>query len=388
MAIDPVLLAQELIRRPSITPNDEGAIGVLEVALKPLGFVCHRLRFEEPGYPAVENLYARIGDGFPHFCFAGHTDVVPPGDLSRWSVDPFAAEIKDDVLIGRGVADMKGAVAAFVSAVSRYLAEKPLKGSISFLITGDEEGDAVNGTPKLLHWLKARGEKVDHALFGEPSSLNAICDTIKIGRRGSMNVKLTAIGTQGHAAYAATLKNPIHALAKLVDELASHSLDDGSTLFEPSTLAFTTFDVGNPTVNIIPAKASAGFNVRFNDLHTPESLKSYVDMQAQHVANRSGCEIAVETNVSGLASAETPGAYTALLQKAVATVIGNPPALSTGGGTSDARFIVDYCPAVELGLFTETIHQIDERAKTSDIETLTEVYAAILNAYFETPPSS
>ncbi|MGB8600840.1 MAG: succinyl-diaminopimelate desuccinylase [Rhizomicrobium sp.] len=382
MAVNPVALAQSLIRRPSITPHDEGAITVLEEALTPLGFTCHHLRFEEPGVPAVENLYARIGTLGPHFCFAGHTDVVPPGNPAHWKSDPFAANIQDGVLIGRGAADMKGAIAAFTAAVSRHLAKGPLKGSISLMITGDEEGDAINGTPKILNWLKARGESIDHSLFGEPTSIKTMGDTIKIGRRGSMNVTLTAHGTQGHVAYANELKNPIHALAALTDYFASHPLDQGSALFDPSTLTFTTFDVGNPTVNLVPAEAKACFNIRFSDLHTPESLADYIRLTTENFARKTGCTITAETSVSGVASAEQPGAYTDLLQNAIATVTGVKPALSTSGGTSDARFITDFCPAVEFGLFTESIHKVDECAAVADIEKLTDMYEAILAAYF------
>jgi succinyl-diaminopimelate desuccinylase len=384
--IDPVRLAQDLIRRPSITPKDEGAIGVLEAALRPLGFVCHRLRFEELGLAPVENLYARIGTEAPHFCFAGHTDVVPPGDISQWSCDPFAAKIDNGVLTGRGVADMKGAIAAFAAAAERHLAKGPLNGSIGFLITGDEEGDAINGTPKMLKLLQARGETIDHSLFGEPSSITSVCDTLKIGRRGSLNVRLTARGTQGHAAYADKLNNPIHALATLADRLANNPLDGGSGLFDPSTVSFSTFDVGNPTVNVVPATARAAFNIRFNDLHTPESLIAHIEHEAGEVSRQTSCEIVVEPSVSGLTSVEKPGAYTALIQKAVDTVTGRVPVLSTSGGTSDARFIIGMCPAVELGLFTETIHQVNERASIKDIETLTEVYVAILGEYFKAPP--
>ena len=370
--------------RPSVTPRDEGAIAVLEAALAPLGFVCHRLKFEEPGIPAVENLYARIGTKAPHFCFAGHTDVVPAGDAGKWSSDPFAAEIKDGILVGRGAADMKGAVAAFAAAAARFLATGAPFGSVGFLITGDEEGDAVNGTPKMLSWLKAHGETIDHALFGEPTSIETLCDTLKIGRRGSLNVTLAAHGTQGHVAYAAELKNPVHALAALVDKLANTPLDAGSALFDPSTLSFSTFDVGNETVNVVPAEAYAAFNIRFNDRHTPESLTRRIEAEAAVVAKRTGCRIEVKPNLSGLAGAEKPGPYTDLLQKAVASVTGSAPVLSTSGGTSDARFMTDVCPAVELGLFTQTIHQIDERANVADLEKLADVYLAILNAYFKT----
>lgn len=382
MPIDPVALAQELIRRPSVTPHDEGAISVLEDVLEPLGFTCHHLHFDEPGIPGVENLYARIGTSGRNFCFAGHTDVVPPGNPDHWKSPPFAAEIHDGILIGRGVADMKGAIAAFVAATARHIAKGPLKGSISLMITGDEEGDAINGTPKILSWLKARDETIDHSLFGEPTSIQQMGDTIKIGRRGSMNVALIARGTQGHVAYANELRNPIHVLAALVDYFASHPLDKGSALFDPSTLTFSTFDVGNPTVNLVPAEARAAFNIRFSDLHTPESLTDYIRLAVDNFSRKTGCTITMTTSVSGVASVEQPGSYTDLLQKAIATVTGAKPALSTSGGTSDARFITDFCPAVEFGLFTESIHRVDENAAVADIAKLTDMYEAILDAYF------
>lgn len=385
--IDTIALAQELIRRPSVTPHDEGAMAVLEAVLQPLGFQCHRLHFAEAGTEPVENLYARIGTQSPNFCFAGHTDVVPPGNLQQWTADPFAADIDNGMLTWRGVTDMKGAIAAFVAAVSRHLAKGPLKGSISFLITGDEEGDAVNGTPKILEWLKVRGEKIDHSLFGEPSSVETICDTIKIGRRGSLNVKLIAHGTQGHVAYAEHLKNPVHALACVIALLTDRPLDDGTPLFDPSTLSFSTFDTGNPTVNIVPAQATAAFNIRFNDLQLPEGLIAYIRATVDGIANKTGCPIEMETNLSGVASVEKPGPYTDLLQAAIAAATGTKPAMTTAGGTSDARFITDFCPAVELGLKTDTMHQVNERAPVTDLLKLTDVYEAILAAYFAHPPS-
>jgi succinyl-diaminopimelate desuccinylase len=306
------------------------------------------------------------------------------GDAGKWSADPFAAEIRDGVLVGRGAADMKGGVAAFAAAAARFLATGAPFGSIGFLITGDEEGDAVNGTPKMLSWLEAHGETIDHALFGEPTSIETLCDTLKIGRRGSLNVTLAAHGTQGHVAYAAELKNPVHALAALADKLASTPLDAGSALFDPSTLSFSTFDTGNETVNVVPAEAHAAFNIRFNDCHTPESLVARIESEAAAVAARTGCQIDVKPDLSGLAGAEKPGPYTDLLQKAVASVTGMAPVLSTAGGTSDARFMTGVCPAVELGLHTATIHRIDECVRVADLEKLADVYLAILSAYFKT----
>jgi len=381
---DPVSLAQALIRCPSVTPKDAGALGALEAALRPLGFSCHRLVFEEPGKDKVENLYARTGTGGPLFCFAGHTDVVPPGDAKLWTSDPFGAEIRGGILYGRGAADMKSAIAAFVAAVER----QPMsggKGSIALLITGDEEGEAVNGTQKVLGWLKDKGEHIDHCIVGEPSSAATVGDTIKIGRRGSMNVRVTVKGTQGHVAYPSKAHNPIPALAALTARLSALKLDDGTAHFEPSTLAFTSVDVGNPATNVIPAEARAAFNIRFNDRHTPQTLLRLLEGEAAGVTNETACEIALENNVSGVAFLTAPGAFTDLIAKAVCSVTGKLPEFSTGGGTSDARFIKDYCPVAELGLVNATMHKANECVPVSDIHRLTDVYAALLQSYFANP---
>lgn len=374
--IDALALAQALIRRPSVTPADAGALDVLEAVLKELGFATHRLPFGD-----VDNLYARRGDTAPHFCFAGHTDVVPVGE--GWKADPFAAEVKDGVLYGRGAADMKSAIAAFVAAVSRVA---PPKGSISLLITGDEEGAAVNGTIKLLEWLKARGEKIDHCVVGEPTSVSTTGDTLKIGRRGSINFRLTVRGVQGHVGYPQKARNPIPALAELVTQLAGHKLDKGTEHFDPSTLAFTTVDVGNPATNVIPGEARAGFNIRFNDRHTPDSLTNFVKDRAQRVAQETGCEIEVVSQTSGVAFLTQPGKFTQLVSDTVATVTGQAPFFSTSGGTSDARFIKDACPVVELGLAGATMHKADECVPVAEIAALTDIYAALLAAYFAKPP--
>ena len=381
--LDPVALAQALIRCPSVTPKDEGALGVLEGALKPLGFACHHLVFEEPGTEAVDNLYARIGSGAPLFLFAGHTDVVPPG--GQWKSDPFGAEIKGGVLTGRGATDMKSAIAAFAAAAARHMA-KSAADSIALLITGDEEGDAVNGTRKVLEWMKDKGERIGHCIVGEPSSIAAVGDTIKIGRRGSMNVRVTATGVQGHAAYPVRARNPIPALAALVTRLTEHKLDEGTAHFEPSTLSFTSIDVGNGATNVIPGEARAQFNIRFNNLHTPETLTALIDGEARIVAERMGCEIVADYSVSGTAFVTKPGKFTALVAKAVESVTGRLPEFSTGGGTSDARFIQDYCPVAELGLPNATMHRTDECVALADIAKLTEIYEALLDAYFKNPP--
>jgi succinyl-diaminopimelate desuccinylase len=380
IAIDALALAQALIRRPSVTPKDAGALDVLEAVVKELGFVTHRLPFGE-----VDNLYARLGDGAPHFCFAGHTDVVPVGE--GWNADPFAAEVKDGMLYGRGAADMKSAIAAFVAAAARV--GKPpekFKGSISLLITGDEEGAAVNGTVKLLEWLKARGEKIDHCVVGEPTSVGHAGDTLKIGRRGSINFKLMVKGVQGHVGYPQKAKNPIPALAELITQLATHKLDKGNDHFEPSTLAFTSVDVGNDTTNVIPSEARAAFNIRFNDKHTPDSLTNWIKDRATQIAGQSGCEITVTAQTSGVSFLTAPGKFTQLISDTVAGITGEAPFFSTSGGTSDARFIKDVCPVVELGLAGATMHKADECVAVSEIAALTDIYAALLAAYFAKPP--
>ena len=379
--IDALALAQALIRRPSVTPKDAGALDVLEAVLKELGFTTHRLPFGD-----VDNLYARLGDSAPHFCFAGHTDVVPVGE--GWQQEPFAAEVKNGMLYGRGAADMKSAIAAFVAAVSKTGAQALEKkaGSISLLITGDEEGVAINGTVKLLEWLRARGEKIDHCVVGEPTSVGKAGDTLKIGRRGSINFKLVVKGVQGHVGYPQKAKNPIPVLAELVTQLAGHKLDKGNDHFDPSTLTFTTVDVGNDTTNVIPGEARAAFNIRFNDKHTPDSLINWVNDRVTQVARQSGCQIDVTSQTSGVSFLTAPGKFTQLVSDTVASVTGQSPFFSTSGGTSDARFIKDFCPVVELGLAGTTMHKADECVAVEEISALTDIYAALLTAYFAKPP--
>ncbi len=380
--IDPVQLSQALIRQASVTPDDSGALAVLEAALKPLGFVCHRLRFEAEGTPAIENLYARLGTARPHFCFAGHTDVVPPGDVARWKHDPFSATIENGLLYGRGAADMKSAIAAFAAAVQRHLKRGALAGSISFLITGDEEGPAINGTVKVLEWLKARGETIDHCIVGEPSAATRAGDVIKIGRRGSMNVKVKALGIQGHVAYPSQALNPVPILADLVMRLTADPLDSGTAHFEPSNLSFTSVDVGNKTTNVIPGEARAAFNIRFNDLHTPDSLMLRIENIARAVIDKRGGQMQFKRGVSSMAFITHPGDYVEKLSEAVRRVNGTVPEYSTGGGTSDARFIKDYCPVVELGLPGRTMHKADECVAVADIDALTRIYESVLEIYF------
>jgi succinyl-diaminopimelate desuccinylase len=379
--LDPVILAQELIRCPSVTPADAGALDVLETALAPLGFACSRLRFEAPGTAPIENLYARIGNGAPNFCFAGHTDVVPPGDVKLWRSDPFGAEIRDRFLYGRGAADMKSAIAAFAAAAARHL-EKPLRGSISLLITGDEEGPAVNGTVKVLEWLAEKGERIDHCIVGEPTAATCAGDTIKIGRRGSMRIDMVLRGVQGHTAYPHRALNPIPILATIVSRVAREHLDGGTPHFDPSTLAFTTFDVGNPAGNVSPAAARASANIRFNDLHAPDDLVARVRRIADEVTKEMGGEAEINVDVGALPFVTAPGPFTELLTRAVQSATGRAPQLSTTGGTSDARFIRNYCPVAEIGLAGATMHKVDECVPVAEIETLTAIYESILDAYF------
>jgi len=383
---DPIALAQALICCPSVTPADSGAIGLVADALERIGFACHLLRFETPGTAPIENLYARLGDSEPNFCFAGHTDVVPPGDAKTWSSDPFAAEIRDGMLYGRGAADMKSAIAAFIAASARVLADGAPKGSISLLITGDEEGPNINGTRRVLEWLAEKGERLSHCLVGEPTSVATAGDTIKIGRRGSMRVEFAVTGVQGHTAYPQRAINPIPILSELITHLANAPLDSGSAHFEPSTLAFTTFDVGNPAGNVSPAAARAACNIRFNDLHTPETILQRIEQMARALAGRTGNQITVSSSVGGVSFVTQPGPFTELLSRAIERVTGAAPEFSTTGGTSDARFIKDYCPVAEVGLAGATMHKVDECVPVAEVHKLTGIYAAILEEYFRAPP--
>ncbi|MSP83472.1 MAG: succinyl-diaminopimelate desuccinylase [Alphaproteobacteria bacterium] len=373
-------LAIELIRCASVTPADGGSLAVAEAALARLGFICHRLTFSDAGTADVANLYARLGEGGRNFCFAGHTDVVPVGDTRAWTVDPFGAEVRDGVLYGRGACDMKGAIACFIAAAERFLATRGgrFKGSISLLLTGDEEGPAVNGTVKVLGWLKERRERLDAALVGEPTAVAQVGDMIKIGRRGSLSGRLTVRGTQGHSAYPQLADNPLPRLVRTLARMADTQLDDGTAEFQPSTLALTTIDVDNPATNVIPAKGSAAFNIRFNDRHTGASLERWLKtICAEHAGDHD-----LDIRVSGEAFLTRRGALSDLLSEAVARATGRNAELSTTGGTSDARFIKDHCPVAELGLVGQSMHKIDERVSVRDLETLTAVYGAVLDAYF------
>jgi len=376
--IDPVALTRDLIRRPSVTPADEGAMDVLERALTGLGFHCRRMKFED-----IENLYARRGTASPNLCFAGHTDVVPTGSTEAWSSAPFEAEVKDGILYGRGAVDMKGGIAAWVAAVSQVLAEGDLPGSLSFLITGDEEGPALHGTKRVVQALMAEGEVIDACVVGEPSSQQALGDMIKIGRRGSLNTWITVHGKQGHVAYPDRAANPVPVLARLVARLADHRLDDGYEAFQPSNLELTTLDVGNTATNLIPAEARGRLNIRFNPNHTGESLMAWLNAEAGKAQAESGLRIELEHLHSGDAFLTQTGPFVTAVQDAVEASTGRRPEASTTGGTSDARFIRAMCPVLELGLVGQTMHQIDERAPVAEIEALAEVYRSVIRTYFE-----
>ena len=379
-AIDPAALAAELIRRPSVTPKDEGALDIVAVTLEELGFACHRLVFAEGGGEPIHNLYARRGAGRPNLCFAGHTDVVPPGAREAWSFDPFAGAVRDGELCGRGAVDMKGAIAAFLAAAQRYLDrhEAGVAGSISLLITGDEEGPAVNGTKRMLEWLDGRGEILDACVVGEPTSAVTLGDMIKIGRRGSLTGRLTAHGVQGHTAYPHLADNAAHRLVAILHALTTTELDRGSEHFPPSTLQVATIDVGNPASNVIPASAQAVLNIRFNDRWTGETLNRWLAERLDAL----GGHCTLDVTVSGESFLVPPGAIGERLAEAVRRVTGNSPEFSTTGGTSDARFIRTCCPVAEFGLVGQRAHQVDERV---GLAALTEIYQTFLGLYFGSP---
>jgi succinyl-diaminopimelate desuccinylase len=381
---DALSIARDLLRCPSVTPADAGALGVLEKLLGAAGFEVHRVTFSEPGAADIDNLYARIGTGSPHITFAGHTDVVPAGDEAAWSHGAFAGEVKDGVLYGRGAVDMKGGIACAVAATLDYLAANggQPKGSISFLITGDEEDIAVNGTVKLLEWAAKRGEKFDHCVLGEPSNVNEIGDTIKTGRRGSQSGTLIVDGVQGHVAYPHRASNPVPDIATLIAALSGDPLDKGTAHFQPSNLEFTSVDVGNPAWNVIPAQARARFNIRYNDCHTRESLRALIEERIVKASgNRIKAHVVWEPSNADVFLTQ-PGPFTDLVVAAIEDVTGRRPELNTGGGTSDARFITHYCPVLEFGLVGQTMHQIDERTPVSDLEKLARIYRGVLERYF------
>jgi len=391
-ATNPVANLQTLIRCPSVTPAEGGALSALEAMLSPLGFKIDRMVAQEAGTPDVENLYARLGTEGPHLMFAGHTDVVPVGDEGAWTHPPFAAEIAGGELFGRGAVDMKGGIACFAAAVARHVEKHGApKGSISFLITGDEEGPSINGTIKVLQWAAERGEAWDACVVGEPTNPNKLGDMIKIGRRGSLSGKIVVHGVQGHAAYPHLADNPVRGMLQLTQALMDPPFDAGTDNFQPSNLEVTTIDVGNPATNVIPARASASFNIRFNDTWTAETLRAEIIRRLDAAAADGTLRPGREPVKYEIIWADRPShvfltrnnALIASLSSAVESVAGASPALSTTGGTSDARFIKDYCPVVEFGLVGQTMHMVDERVAVADLETLTAIYETFIERWFE-----
>ncbi len=378
-AVDPVELTRALVRCPSVTPADAGAQAVLAEVLDGLGFRVERLCLGDGGEPAIDNLFARFGDGAPHLAFNGHTDVVPAGDVAAWTAGPFAAEVRDGWLYGRGAADMKGDIACFIAAIARYLERHgPPPGSLSLLITGDEEGPAVNGTVELLRWAAAAGQRFDACLVGEPTSVDELGDMAKIGRRGSLTVTLEARGKQGHVGYPHRADNAAHRLVRVLARLVETPLDAGTELFEPSSLQVTTIDIGNPASNVVPARARAVLNIRYNDSQSPASLKALVASAIEAAGGQIEASYAEGANVFAC----PPGPLAALLGDSVEAVTGRRPELSTSGGTSDARFVQSYCPVIEFGLIGQTIHQVDERVPLAELEALTAIYLEFLERYF------
>ncbi|NIX76108.1 succinyl-diaminopimelate desuccinylase [Microvirga terricola] len=381
--ISPLHLAQSLLRCPSVTPAEGGALAFIEEVLNEAGFEVHRPVFSDPGTQDVENLYARYGKGEPYLLFAGHTDVVPPGDINHWRHDPFSGMIEEGELFGRGAVDMKGGIACMMAAALAFIRSNPdFKGSIGFLITGDEEGPAINGTVKLLEWAKARGERFDHCILGEPTNPNTLGDMIKIGRRGSLTGKVVVDGKQGHVAYPHLADNPIPGMLRLLDGLLREPLDRGTEHFDASNLEVTTVDVGNPAANVIPAEARATFNIRFNDLWTPQSLEEEIARRLREAAGNTVRYTLTCEPTNAVAFITEPNAFVGFIADAIQAETGIRPKLSTTGGTSDARFIVRYCPVVEFGLVGQTMHQIDERVAVADLDRLVGIYGKVLEAYF------
>src|SRR5918993_1557151 len=380
----PLALAQALIRCPSITPAEGGALAAMAEVLSEAGFAVERPVFSEPGTPDVENLFARLGAGRPCLVFAGHTDVVPPGDPARWRHPPFGAAVEGGELYGRGAVDMKGGIACMMAAALRFARERgpAFGGSVAFLITGDEEGPAVNGTVKLLEWAHARGERFDHCLLGEPTNPSELGDTVKIGRRGSLTGTLVVHGRQGHVAYPHLAENPIRGVTRLLDALMAEPLDGGTDHFDASNLEVTTVDVGNPAANVIPAEARAVFNIRFNDRWTPRTLAAELRRRLQRAAAREIRYEVVFEATNAVAFLTEPDEFVTLVANAVEAETGRRPKLSTTGGTSDARFIKNACPVVEFGLVGRTMHQVDERVAVADLDRLAAIYGRVLDSYF------
>jgi succinyl-diaminopimelate desuccinylase len=385
-------ILRDLIRCPSVTPEEGGALSYLENELSGLGFCVERITFSDENTPDVENLYARLGSKAPHVMFAGHTDVVPIGNKDDWSSDAFSGDVRDGIMYGRGAVDMKGGIACFLGAVEAYLTDNKLEGSISFLITGDEEGPSINGTDKLLKWAAEKGETWDACIVGEPSNPDAIGDVIKNGRRGSLSGRITVNGVQGHAAYPHLSDNPVNGMIDLLNVLLGTPFDEGTEMFQPTNLEVTSVDVGNKATNVIAAKATAGFNIRFNDLWTGDTVKQEIKRRltdgAKTAVIRNGKDAPVDFEIEWLGRVShvfltKDDTLISTLSDAIQNVTGKIPELSTGGGTSDARFIKDYCPVVEFGLVGQTMHQVDERTALSDVDKLTAVYQNFLENYFK-----
>jgi len=382
--ISEVSLAKDLVKCQSVTPKDDGAINIVAKNLKKLGFKCQIMEFQEKGTAKIKNLYARIGKSSPNFCFAGHTDVVPVGDLKSWTVNPFGGVIKNQKLIGRGVSDMKGSIACFVSAVSEFLKKnKKLKGSISFLITGDEETIAINGTQKVIEKLIQKKEKIDFCIVGEPTNENKLGDMIKIGRRGSITGHLTILGTQGHVAYSYTYNNPSTVIVEILNNIKKLKLDSGNKDFQPSNLEVTKITIDNTADNVVPAEAKASFNIRFNNLHTSSSLKKKLNKIFSSITKKSKANYKIKYNVSGESFLTKPSKTVYMIKNVIKKSTKINPVLSTTGGTSDARFIKKIAPCIEFGLIAKTIHQVDEMARVADLKKLKNIYLDILVNYFK-----
>ena len=378
MPINELKLAKDLIRRPSVTPKDAGTINLLAKHLRSLGFKCQLINFKN-----IKNLYAKLGKSSPNFCYAGHTDVVPPGDINDWSVNPFKPTVKNNKLIGRGANDMKASIACFVAAVSRFKAKnKKFKGSISLLITGDEEGIAINGTKKVVEYLRRKREKINFCLVGEPTNPSKLGQMMKIGRRGSVTGYLIVRGTQGHVAYPHQANNPAPVMAKILNQIENTKLDNGTKNFQPSNLEIVAMNIENTADNVIPAKATATFNIRFNNKHSSGSLKRKLNNIFRKACKKSKCSFTISYMVSGEAFITIPNKTTRMIQNIIKKTTKIKPKLSTAGGTSDARFIRKISPCVEFGLVGKTMHKIDESVSVSDLKKLTNIYQSILTNYF------
>ena len=385
--LNPIKLTQALVKCQSITPKDDGALLVVQDHLSSMGFDCSPLLFSGNGSYEVKNLFATIGSDGPHLAFAGHTDVVPPGNESSWKHPPFSAIIEGDKLYGRGTEDMKSNIACFISATEKFLKKngKNFGGKISFIITGDEEGEAINGTPQIMEWTKKQNIKIDHCLVGEPTSNAKIGDKVKIGRRGSVNFFLTVKGVQGHTANGHRAQNPVHCLTKLISNILEKPLDEGNEFFLPTAIQIPTFDVGNPAHNVIPEYASATINIRFNDLHTPESLIQWLNEKIESIfTNIENATCKVKHEISARSFLNKPGNLSKIVSKSISQATGRneEPELATDGGTSDARFIKNYCEVIELGIRNQTLHQVDEFVFLDDLNELTKIYYKILENYF------